>query len=558
MHGKVDTRGTARRARIAVVALVAVACSVEHPALPTESSRADVRADGKQMGPACPDSISVPQRIRRLFPRDVDDDDGESFPALDRGHLRAWRAIAVYEFAIRAYRHGDVATAQAIVARLYTFIQQEFQAGKLVGSGTPAGAQAVADLGRALFCHVGITANISSNLDDNAVAVVPAHTDTIIKTGTATGGLQIFAAQQLPQTVVVITRLPDTAHTPTCPQFSGPLCTPVAQFPPFYDYQLNPVPALGQSAPPFTVEECVDTTHVHVPLSQLFIAHNVSDTVQVLPKVAGTLGLACDGMTGMAPSRSLFELARNGDLRGAASELGSRLEGLFVTDAYALVTGTGIAGRTRSFSPFGIVDVNDFIPYRNGGWAYHAPTITTVPPPPGTGDIPGFQTPGFVLDPTWVQSASVFGNAPFGSGDEGFGCTLSQLPYLDKVWPTFSTPPSTGNPDLDASTIFLLRKTFFVPANWSHDLRVGIAIDNDIEVFVNGTPITATTGSGAPVFVVHEGCAAQDAAGFVFTVPQSLLVPGSQNVLAIRARDRGGESYVDARLSPVTPLTPSP
>ena len=85
---------------------------------------------------------------------------------------------------------------------------------------------------------------------------------------------------------------------------------------------------------------------------------------------------------------------------------------------------------------------------------------------------------------------------------------------------------------------------------------MGIAVDNDVEVFVNGTAVTPTS-NGTPVFVVHEGCAQQDAPGLVFDVPLSVLKVGGQNLLAIRARDRGGESYIDARLSATTPLTPT-
>ena len=108
---------------------------------------------------------------------------------------------------------------------------------------------------------------------------------------------------------------------------------------------------------------------MHVPLSQLFIAHNVSaDSAQVLPKASGMLGLACNGGLAMTQRRGLFELARNGDVRGLASELASMLSDFAVKDAYAIVTGTGVTGKTKSFSPFGIVNVNDFVAYQNGGW----------------------------------------------------------------------------------------------------------------------------------------------------------------------------------------------
>jgi hypothetical protein len=461
-----------------------------------------------------------------------------------------------YALIVVAYQRGDTTAARSLAAKLYNFTLQEYNNCVLINAGTPAGAQAVATFIDAVFCTIGMTVNLSVNLNDNVVAIVPPNTDTIIRTGTSNAGVQLFAAQQLPQELVVITRLADNASSPGCPQYSGPLCTPLAQFPPFYDYSLTPAPQLGASAPPFIVEECVDTTQVHVPTSQLYIAHNVtSDSAQVLPKATTSLGLACDGVsTGMGPQHNVFELARNGQFLNAAKELGSRLSDFMVKDAYAL-TGRGITGMPTSFSPFGIVDVNDFVAYQNGGYTYHAPPAFPNPPAPGWGDISGFEQPSFVPDATWIVNTSAYGNSPFGSGNNGFGCPLSQLPNLNQVWPSFNpVPPSTGNLNNDPSTIFLLRKSFYVPASWTTDLYVGIAVDNDVEVFVNGTPVTPTSG-GVPVFATHEGCAQQDE--FVFDVPNSQLVLGGQNLLAIRARDRGGESYIDSRLSPPTPLTPT-
>lgn len=506
--------------------------------MPTGAARA--RSQIRSAG--CPSSNAVKTMINNLF------------PAGTRGI-----ATSDFELAINAYKNGYTDSAQALAAKLWAFTMQQYNAGALTGAGTPAGVQAVVAFGDAVFCNVGMTVNLSTSLNDNVVAIVPANTDMIVRTGTANAGVQLFASQGLPQEVVVITRLPDTAHTPTCPQYSGPLCTPLAQFPPFYDYSLTPTPQLGANPSQlFNVEECVDTTKVHVPVSQLFIAHNVtSDSAEVLPtETQDNLGLACDVAQGMVPRRNLFELARRGDLGGLASELGSRLSDFVVADAYAATTSTGITGKTKSFSPFGIVDVNDLIAYQNGGWTYHAPTLTTTPPPPMTGDIPNFQLPTFVPDPTWVVNTSPFGNAPFGSGSEGFGCPLSALPNLNTVWPSFNpVPTSTGNLNTDSSSIFLLRASFYLPSSWSQDLMVGIAVDNDVEVFVNGTPVTPTS-SGSPVFDTHEGCAQQDS--FVLDVPQAILNAGGKNLLAIRARDRGGESYIDARLSPTTSFNPNP
>ncbi len=508
--------------------------------IPTGVVSPEAQTRGHLGGGGCPSDADVVGMIRNLF------------PPRTRGIV-----TSQFELAVIAYKFRDITGAQSLAAKLFAYTMRLYNDGDLTGAGTPAGESAVVAFGNALFCNVGLTVTLSPNLNDNVVAIVPPNTDTTIRTGTANAGVQLFAAQQLPQEVVFITRLPDTAKTPTCSQYSGPLCTPLAQFPPFYDYSLSPTPELGSAAPPFNVEECVDTTEVHVPVKQLFVAHNVTaDSAAVLPAASGTLGLACDGGIGMAPRRSLFELARHGNLGGLASELASRLSDFAVPDADALETSTGITGKTKSFSPFGIVDVNDLIAYQNGGWTYHAPTLVTNPPAPGTGDISSFQLTTFAPDPTWVVNTSPFGNAPFGSGSEGFGCALSALPNLNAVWPSFNpVPPSTGNLNNDPSSIFLLRASFGLPASWNQDLQVGIAVDNDVEVFVNGTAVTPTS-SGTPLFVVHDGCAQQDAPGFVFDVPLSLLKAGGQNLLAIRARDRGGESYIDARLSATAPLTP--
>jgi hypothetical protein len=508
MNGKCITVGLA--------ALVMAACSTEHIGIPTATNHGNVSANLAAAN--CPDTISVKDRIRSLFLS---------------GNVG--NAISAYEQEINDYKQGNIAGAQADAANLYAYTLQQYNAGQLVGAGTAAGALAVAQLGNAIFCNAGITTKLSSNLNDNVVAIVPAGRDTIVKTGTTNAGVHLFSGQNLPQEVVIISRLADTAHTTACPQYSGPLCTPLAQFPPFYDYQLVPAPNLAAGAPLFTVEECIDQTQIHVPLAQLFMAHNVTDVngtnAQILPKTNETLGLACDGGSAMRSNRG-----------GIFSRFASVFSSFFVNTAYA-VTGTGISGKTKSFSPFGTVDSTDFVPYLNGGWTYHAPTFT-APPAPGTGDIPGFEQTSFTLDNTWVMNTSPFGNAPFGSRDANFGCALNNQLFLNPVWPSFAQPASTGNLDTDASTIFLMRHWFFVPANWSTSLQIGVAVDNDVEVFVNGTPITP-----AGQFVIHEGCATQDAAGLVFAIPSGVLTLGGSNLLAIRARDRGGDSYIDARLS---------
>ena len=92
-------------------------------------------------------------------------------------------------------------------------------------------------------------------------------------------------------------------------------------------------------------------------------------------------------------------------------------------------------------------------------------------------------------------------------------------------------------------TDMLLRHSFSVAAGWPNDLNVSVAIDNDIQVFVNGTDIS----SG---LVTHENCA--ERGSFTFTVPHTILTAGN-NVIAVRARDRGVVALVDIQLTAGTP-----
>ena len=157
----------------------------------------------------------------------------------------------------------------------------------------------------------------------------------------------------------------------------------------------------------------------------------------------------------------------------------------------------------------------------------------------GTGDSVGFFNLAFSDLAGWQT-----GNAGFGSGSvPGTSCPLDAT--VQTVWNNASPP-----------TAMLLRKTFLLSAQAITDLQLGVAIDNDIQVYVNGTDITSAVQGGAQVdpdgYLHHEGCATQDS--YVFTVSHTLLQAGT-NLVAVRARDRGTVAYVDVRLSvPGAPL----
>jgi hypothetical protein len=157
----------------------------------------------------------------------------------------------------------------------------------------------------------------------------------------------------------------------------------------------------------------------------------------------------------------------------------------------------------------------------------------------------GFQSPDYSTN-GWST-----GSGPFGSAT-----TACPLNHEDGF--TMNTAWTVGN-DLT------LRKTFPLSSTWSVPLTITAAIDNDIQVFVNGTAVTsnfAFLGDDAnnyafnsqTGFVTHENCATKGS--LTFSVPLELLHPGAMNVLAIRARDRGSINYVDLKVTAPAPAPP--
>ncbi|MGH6636516.1 MAG: hypothetical protein ACRED0_10440 [Gammaproteobacteria bacterium] len=114
-------------------------------------------------------------------------------------------------------------------------------------------------------------------------------------------------------------------------------------------------------------------------------------------------------------------------------------------------------------------------------------------------------------------------NAPFGSDG---GCPL-QISVNTK-WPINST--------------IVLRKRFHLPAG-ATNLRVQLSVDNDAEVFMNGTSIGSVT---------HEECPLVDE--FLLTAPDSTLKSPGRNNIRVVATDRGVESFVDLRVLVDVPL----
>jgi len=154
--------------------------------------------------------------------------------------------------------------------------------------------------------------------------------------------------------------------------------------------------------------------------------------------------------------------------------------------------------------------------------------------------------------------AADYSTAGWNTGSGAFGTVGST------TCPIFSDPDFPLRTNWPISTDLLLRKTFPLPSGWNQPLTISAAIDNDVIMYVNGHALT-TDGVNAlyafpsngnysfdPTsgFVKHENCATKGE--LTFTVPAGFLVAG-QNLLAIRARDRGGVDYIDLKVTAPTP-----
>jgi Putative Ig domain len=154
-------------------------------------------------------------------------------------------------------------------------------------------------------------------------------------------------------------------------------------------------------------------------------------------------------------------------------------------------------------------------------WTWTATQSTTILPYQGTGyrylQVPSGQEPPGWQGTSFDDSNWATGDAAFGSGG---GCPLQPT---DKThW--------EGNTDM------LLRKPISLPVGTS-GVTVGVAVDNDVEVYWNGMLV----GSAS-----HENCPAYN--DFAFPVPDRLLVSGS-NLLAVRGIDRGDQTFLDVTVT---------
>ena len=130
--------------------------------------------------------------------------------------------------------------------------------------------------------------------------------------------------------------------------------------------------------------------------------------------------------------------------------------------------------------------------------------------------------PGFE-QPTFDDSDFSVGQAVFGTYCTGIFCC-----HMGTRYPSSWYPPSTD---------ILVRRSFDLPVG-TRNVAATVKIDDRVQVFVNGTDVSG--GFRDP----NVGCDGT----VTVNVPDNALVAG-RNVLAVRGRDLGGETYLDIAVS---------
>ncbi len=633
-----EFRMSARVSVIASCLLVLSACSSDHSAMPTAVDPT-VSASRGITSPGARCQVASELQIISLFmPRDLG-------PAL--------RNLAQIDAALLTRKQADAVTN---MYHEWQYTLDTYYAGKLRGGTSSATQNATLAFGRSLYCLVGLDGSALTlgvtPLDTNSVVqvVFPSGSDQTVVTGDQHAGLMIPAGTLTQPVTISITPVTGNFTFP-----AGPLNTKLDQYGPFFDFKVIPEQAF---ATPVLAAGCIQNASGGPPPSSVDIAHNVGTGIQILPTVPAPF-LVCSPTGESLRQPSEMQLARNGDYARALRRIASATLKLFAPEpAYALV-GSGVGGKTTSFSPFGGVDTavvvklpsgfpaqsqmapagsavaaapavvvqtvnghtplggatvvftiaagggslgpsssssvqtattlttdnttgiaavpswtlgagaantmnatasfalptsisgfptsaagagaaiafsgsplafsatsTDVIPYQASGYLYLAGT---------DGLAPGFESPTYQAT---AQNGWQTGKGAFASSNLGTACP-SLVPTVATTW--VNVPGGTPNTDM------LLRKTFTLPAWWTSGFTVGMAIDNDFQIFIDGVNVTPTNVAGydpSSGYVRHENCATIDS----YTFPVS--IGGGSHVLAIRARDRGDAAYVDTRLSP--------
>ena len=275
---------------------------------------------------------------------------------------------------------------------------------------------------------------------------------------------------------------------------------------------------------------CTDINAPNFSLLSLFESRGPASTDQVrqVPEEttpsfiigAGTPSECQTIVIGSTESSWLGDFAKAG-----WNKVGRPLASLFAPQpAYAAVVARAgsLGGRTKNFSNFGWAEVG--LEYGTDGYRYLELDRADGDTPPT-----GFETPGYD-DSGWS-----IGGAPFWDNPGNANCSIINPDPGGTTW----TAAGAGVVPDSLATEILLRRSFFLPED-ATNVAVRIAIDNDVQVFVNDVELTDGIET-------HEGCATPDSN--ILSVDDGDLTATGVNLLVVRAIDRGVMGYVDARVT---------
>ena len=447
-----------------------------------------------------------------------------------------------------------------------------------------------------LFCLVGLpTPPIDLGPDGGAAVITPTSPDVTVQTGNKRAAT-LIGTGDVPQTVIVtITKLG------TNPPW---LNTQLDQYGPGYEFTVTPAVQFDEDV---LAGACINSTGDFALDTRLRLAHNNASgplgagnsrfgAIEIISETPGELnplGLICTPTIGL-------------------------LERMFMPERlYAAGSPPTTGGKVRTYSPFAAVDplltvsANSATSQSGGAGAAvaAAPSVRVVTrngtlidgvsvgfvPTAGSGSVTagsqvtsaGIATVGSwtinagpnTLNATTTASGLSFVGSPVVFTADGalpppdFGATgysyftTTDLASAPAGWQTTSFPAgwSTGGAPFGTLTYcadapynlppvvtqwgigdpsyVLVRKDFYVPAGTT-TVTIQVLVDNDVQVFMNGTSLS--TG-----LVTHENCAnVNPISPFVATV-----TPGAVNKLAIIAKDRGSQSYLDLKVTLGSPAS---
>jgi hypothetical protein len=318
---------------LGAVAILA-ACSGDRPAAPTQ---ADVTLNVRGSWPEGCDPISQ-KFINLLFPPGTRGDATSRFQHVQN---EVWR--------------GNVAGARSNVVDLLAFTMNRYRGGELLSDRTGSALARVDTLAKALYCFL--------DPDIGAVEVIGPGGGQVIA-GDRGAGVDIPAGAVQRPVLIAISKIAKSEY----PNRPGPLNTDLQQFGPFYHIEMIPsAPSDGERPTAASGEMLREDARVQMCpdlppdgelgyWSSVFVAHNTGQTIEILEYDRPFYN--CPGSTSASiQPRDVLRLAHAGSYGKAATSLGTLMASyLAPKPLYAAAFGSlGIGGKTKSFSPFGVV-----------------------------------------------------------------------------------------------------------------------------------------------------------------------------------------------------------